>query len=97
MLLSSSDTTEATVPASVQIPAGQNTTSFGVTAVLDGVVDGSQLVVITASAGASQATDSVFVDDADFRPQLVVVLDPISVSESANNPPSSEPFPAMET
>ncbi len=86
VLLSSSDTTEATVPASVQIPAGQNTTSFAVTAVLDGVVDGSQLVVITASAGASQATDSVFVDDADFRPQLVVVLDPISVSESANNP-----------
>jgi hypothetical protein len=48
--LSSSDTTEATVPASVTIDAGQTSATFPVNAVDDGILDGAQSVVIDASA-----------------------------------------------
>jgi dockerin type I repeat protein/pre-peptidase len=48
--LSSSDTTEATVPATVVIPANQTFVDFTITAVNDQVVDGAQTVTITATA-----------------------------------------------
>jgi len=48
--LTSSDTTEATVPATVTIPAGQASVTFPITAVNDTVVDGSQNVTIRAKA-----------------------------------------------
>lgn len=48
--LSSNDTTEATVAATVTIPAGTNTVNFAVTAINDNTVDGPQSVTITASA-----------------------------------------------
>ena len=48
--LASSDTTEATVPASVIIPAGLDSVTFIVTAVDDSLLDGLQSVVISASA-----------------------------------------------
>ncbi|MBN2473427.1 MAG: Ig-like domain-containing protein [Pirellulales bacterium] len=46
--LTSSDTSEARVPAEVRIPAGQNSTTFAITAVDDAEVDGPQTVTITA-------------------------------------------------
>ena len=48
--LSSSDTTEATVPATVLIPAGQASATFNITAVMDYTPDGSQNATITATA-----------------------------------------------
>jgi uncharacterized delta-60 repeat protein len=48
--LVSSDTTEATVPPSVVIPAGQSSATFSITAVNDFIPDGSQNVTITATA-----------------------------------------------
>ena len=48
--LVSSNTAQATVPASVIVPAGQATTTFQVTPVDDGVLNGSQAVAISASA-----------------------------------------------
>jgi large repetitive protein len=48
--LSSTDTTEATVPASVLIPAGQTSASFAVNAVDDSITDGPQNVGILATA-----------------------------------------------
>ncbi len=48
--LQSGDTTEATVPATVVIPAGQSQASFPITAVDDALLDGTQTVTITASA-----------------------------------------------
>jgi uncharacterized delta-60 repeat protein len=48
--LSSTDTTEATVPASVVIPAGQTSASFAVNAVDDSITDGPQNVGILATA-----------------------------------------------
>jgi uncharacterized delta-60 repeat protein len=48
--LASDDTTEASVPASVVIPAGQASASFPVDAVDDSVLDGPRLVGISADA-----------------------------------------------
>jgi ELWxxDGT repeat protein len=47
--LSSSDTTEATVPQTVTIEAGQASATFSINAVDDAVVDGTQTVTITAT------------------------------------------------
>jgi len=64
-LLSSSDTTEATVPGSVTIPAGQSSVTFAITAVDDLLADGNQTVVISAS----------FVDFFSVPASIVVVDD----------------------
>ena len=48
--LSSSDTSEATVPLNVTIPAGQSSVTFTVTAVNDTVIDGTQTARITGTA-----------------------------------------------
>ncbi|MBN2578525.1 MAG: hypothetical protein JXB10_05990 [Pirellulales bacterium] len=61
--LSSSDTSEAEVPASVTIPGNQASTTFAIDAVDDDLVDGIQVVTITASnepGGASIELDSSF-------------------------------------
>ena len=48
--LSSSDTSEATVPATVTIPDGQSSATFLITGVDDTIPDGPQTAVITATA-----------------------------------------------
>ncbi len=61
--LSSSDISEATVPSSVTIPAGEASVQFAVNAVDDALVDGTQTVTITAHAvigGAPVGLDSSF-------------------------------------
>ncbi|MEQ9410795.1 MAG: choice-of-anchor Q domain-containing protein, partial [Fuerstiella sp.] len=55
--LSSSDTTEATVPATVTIPAGQSSAMFTISGVDDAIVDGTQTVEITAST-VSRVSDT---------------------------------------
>jgi hypothetical protein len=70
--LGSSDLTEATVPASVVIPAGANQATFPIASLSDGTTDGNQSVLITASAsGFVSGSDTLVVSDAD-RPDLVV-------------------------
>jgi hypothetical protein len=51
--LASSDTTEATVPATLTIPAGQKSATFPVTIADDLSLDGPQTATITASSGAT--------------------------------------------
>jgi uncharacterized repeat protein (TIGR01451 family) len=61
--LSSSDTSEATVPATVTIPAGQTNAVFDLTIIDDGVLDGTQTSAISASASGfanGYGTISVF-------------------------------------
>ncbi len=71
--LSSSDTTEATVPATVTIPDGQSSVTFNITGVNDTIVDGSQAVVITATAvDYFNVPATVTVLDDDF-PRIVSV------------------------
>jgi subtilase family serine protease len=70
--LTSSDTAEARVPATVTIPLGTNSVSFAIESVSDGTTDGNKGVVITAaSAGFTSGTATVVVSDSDL-PDLVV-------------------------
>ncbi|HPY29322.1 MAG TPA: CARDB domain-containing protein [Verrucomicrobiota bacterium] len=70
--LFSSNPGEATVPASAVIPLGQASVSVPLATVADGVTDGSQQVVITASApGYADGQDTVTVTDTD-RPDLFI-------------------------
>jgi uncharacterized repeat protein (TIGR01451 family) len=61
--LNSSDTSEAIVPASVTIPAGQSNAVFSLTVVDDGVLDGTQTAMISAAVSgytSGNATITVF-------------------------------------
>jgi hypothetical protein len=65
--LSSNDTTEATVPATVTIPDGQASVTFPITSVDDTLPDGPQTVSITASVvDYFSVAASIRVDDDDF-------------------------------
>ena len=61
--LTSSDTTEVTVPMSVTIPANQANVTFAVAAVDDQISDGSVNVTLTATAGSLSATATINVTD----------------------------------
>lgn len=81
--LTSDDTSEATVPASVTIPAGQTSVTFTVSAVEDAIIDGPQETKITASAtGHTSGSETLLVTDNDGE-LLSLTLNPTSVSESA--------------
>jgi subtilisin-like proprotein convertase family protein len=85
--LSSNDTTEATVPATVTIPAGQPAATSPIAAVDDAIVDGPQTVTFLASAsGYSNGTDVANVTDDDTAP-------PPEVTVSATDPNASESGP----
>ncbi len=81
--LGSSDTTEATVPGSVTIAAGQSSATFAIAAVDDAVVDGTQVVTLTASATSyASGTSNLNVTDNDVL-TLTVSLSTGSVSVTA--------------
>ena len=66
--LESSDSSEATVPASVVIPAGQLSASFAIAAVDDVAEDGAQPVAISAAAAGFEAAGaSLAVADDDVH------------------------------
>ncbi len=80
--LTSDDTSEATVIASIDIPAGQTSVSFDIDAVPDTIVDGTQTVTITASAaGHSIGSATLDVTD-DDTPALSLTIAAASVLES---------------
>ncbi len=65
--LQSSDITEATVPTSVTILAGQASVTFAVASIADGITDGAQRATITASAaGFAPASAPLTVSDLDL-------------------------------
>jgi Ca2+-binding RTX toxin-like protein len=75
--IASSDTTEATVPQTVTILAGQTAANFTVSGVNDGITDGSQPVVITASAsGFAVAAKAINVTDIDVPDLFITQLNP---------------------
>lgn len=79
--LSSSDTTEVTVPSSVVIPARSTSAVFDLTVANDIVRDGSQLAYVTGSAiGFLSGVGKVRVDDNENNPLTVTV--PLFASES---------------
>lgn len=78
--LSSSDTSEATVPGSVTIRAGQQTATFTVTAVDDAILDGTQSITITAQAPSiSPSRSTLSVTDYET---LTLSIDRTSMSEA---------------
>ncbi len=81
--LTSSDTTAATVPATVVIPAGQTNATFDITAVDDGIVDGDKTATITATAlNYDFATASIIVHNTD-QPFVLQLSVPAGVTEGA--------------
>jgi hypothetical protein len=79
--LLSSDTTEATVPVTVTIPAGSTSATFTLALPVDGLKDGSQTATITAtSAGLTSSSGDVLVHDADLDN---LAFDTISGSKTA--------------
>jgi hypothetical protein len=86
--LVSADVTEATVPATVVIPAGATSATFPVTTVDDGVADGSQTVAIAASAAGHTGSTVTFVVSDTSLPDLSVTRVQVPVtgdSESTFN------------
>ena len=63
VMLASSDETEALVPESVTIPANETTVTFPIDIVDDTLLDGEQLVLITATAGPDSTDGWLFVQD----------------------------------
>jgi len=70
--LASSDTSELTVPEVVTIPDGAGETTFSVGTVDDGVTDGSQHVLVVASADGYQGGSALVVVSDLQAPDLVV-------------------------
>ena len=69
---SSNDTSEATVPVSVTILAGESDVDFDIDAVDDTETDGDQIVTITATAaGYLDGADTVVVTDDEAPPEPV--------------------------
>ncbi|MDZ8107987.1 MAG: putative Ig domain-containing protein [Nostoc sp. DedQUE12a] len=67
--LTSSDTTEATVPTTVSFVGNSATATFAINAVDDAILDNSQSVTITASAtGFTNATTEITVTDNEVAP-----------------------------
>lgn len=66
--LTSSDTGEAAVPASITLAPWQTTAPFGITPVDDALIDGPQTVILTAAIGGTAlATGTVMVNDNEPR------------------------------
>jgi uncharacterized protein YjiK len=84
--LSSSDATEAAVPASVTIPIGSASAPFDITAVNDNFPDGNKSAIITASAtGATAGTTTLTVnDDGDVYVQRLLLTEVLSQQAAAS-------------
>ncbi|MDA7867280.1 hypothetical protein N9B57_05010, partial [Verrucomicrobia bacterium] len=83
--LASNDTSEATVPSSVTIPAGSASQNFTVTGIDEAIVDGAQTVTVTGSAAGFQSgTDTIIVIDND-SPQLSLNITDASISENGGS------------
>ncbi|MEM7505248.1 MAG: Ig-like domain-containing protein [Pseudomonadota bacterium] len=79
--LESSDTSEAVVPTTVTIEAGQTSATFDIDAVGDALIDGTQTVTITASAtDFDSGSDTVDVTDEDV-PAAPTALDLLALSD----------------
>ncbi|MBB5036428.1 M36 family metallopeptidase [Prosthecobacter dejongeii] len=84
LLLTNSDASELDMPSSVMIPAGQSQVQFSMTGVDDALRDGTQQVVIAASAvGYASATRTVTVADNEVDHYT---FGPIGSTQKRNKP-----------
>ena len=83
--LSSSDSSELTLPDSIIIPAGHLATTFTMAAVNDGVVDEDALVAVSAFADDAYGdTEYVLVENVQL-PTFTIALDKDEITEGAGN------------
>lgn len=82
--LTSSDDSEATVPATVTVLSGQTTANFDVTVVNDSDIDGNQETTISASADGFFTGTAVLTvtDNEDPLPVVTLTADPTSIPEN---------------
>jgi subtilisin family serine protease/subtilisin-like proprotein convertase family protein len=83
--LSSSDTSELTVPATVTIPANEASVTFSIDAVDDTLVDGTQQVTITVNAPEYGADKTQVIDVLDLEPSLQLTTSTPVVREDGGN------------
>jgi len=83
--VSSSDTSELTVPASVTIPANATSVTFVIDAIDDAIVDGDQTVLITVSAPAYGADKIRTVIVEDLEPSLRLTTSTPVVAENSSS------------
>jgi hypothetical protein len=81
VLLTSLDTTEATVPASVVIPAGQSSANFTVTTLNDSIQDNAQTAMIQAEASGYLTSVGSFTV-LDIEKFMVVTINAASIQEN---------------
>jgi hypothetical protein len=79
--LFSDDASEATVPATIEIPANQASATFTITAVDDVLLDGTQTVTVTATHVDYVVGGSETLDVTDYE-TLSLVIDVTSISEN---------------
>lgn len=91
--LATSDATEATVPATVTIPANQVSATFPITAVNDTFPDGNKSVTLTASATAAVSGTATLtvLDDGDVLSTFVMLTE-VSSSSSATAPAGANDY-----
>ena len=83
--LSSSDSSELTVPATVTIPAGQSSAAFDLTAVEDALADGDTAVTVSASAsGYTGAEAGLSVIDNDLLDPPTLAAEPALTGGTEN-------------
>jgi len=82
VVLSSSDTSAATVPTSVSLAAGELTTTFEITPVDDAVADGPQLTTITATAAGIGPGVKIFTVEDNENAALTLTM-PTTTAEGA--------------
>ena len=81
--LATSDLTEATVPTNITIPAEQSSVTFEILAVEDTLLDGTQKLILSASAdGYENGTESIDVTDAEA---LTLFFSPPSIGENGGS------------
>ncbi|MCX6875854.1 MAG: hypothetical protein NTW21_18895, partial [Verrucomicrobia bacterium] len=80
--LASNDTSEATVPASASIPAGQTSATFPIAILDDAVLDGTQYATITATATGYPVGSAVLAVQ-DHETATLAVTAPATTSEGA--------------
>ncbi|MFO1002557.1 MAG: proprotein convertase P-domain-containing protein [Planctomycetaceae bacterium] len=83
--LTSSDTSELTVPATVTIPAGKSSVTFPISAVDDALFDGTQYVAIRAVTPQYFVDKSRLISVTDFEPKLVLSSSVTSVKENSGS------------
>ncbi len=86
--LASSDTSEATGPTSVIIPAGQRAINVGLTAIDDSIVDGVQTAIFTATS-SGYTSGNVGLQIADYEPITTVSSQQILIEGSTNQSSTS--------